>query len=74
MSTDSGESDSNPSDQVDDDGNDDNDGDDDNLDDNDDNDDNNYYDDDNDRRRTGKNLLFYQNMNISSVYILYVLH
>lgn len=47
MSTDSGESDSNPSDQAEDEGNNDDDGDDDNMDDNDDNDDNNYEDDDN---------------------------
>ncbi|KAJ8914753.1 hypothetical protein NQ315_013256 [Exocentrus adspersus] len=60
MSTDSGESDSNPSDQVDDEGNDDNEGDDDNIDDAEENEDNNYDDDDdnNDRdRRIGSELL-----------------
>ncbi|KAJ8983063.1 hypothetical protein NQ317_007105 [Molorchus minor] len=59
MSTDSGESDSNPSDQVDDEGNDDNEGDDDNLDDAEENEDNNYDDDDNHERerRRGSELL-----------------
>nr|XP_023021300.1 E3 ubiquitin-protein ligase HUWE1-like [Leptinotarsa decemlineata] len=61
MSTDSGESDSNPSDQVDDEGNDDNEGDDDNIDDTEENEDNNYDDDDSnerDRRRVpGSDLL-----------------
>ncbi|CAH0561864.1 unnamed protein product [Brassicogethes aeneus] len=46
MSTDSGESDSNPSDQVEDEDNEDGDGDDDNIDEGDDNEDNNYDDDD----------------------------
>ncbi|XP_056645575.1 E3 ubiquitin-protein ligase HUWE1 isoform X1 [Diorhabda sublineata] len=50
MSTDSGESDSNPSDQVDDEGNDDNEGDDDNIDDTEENEDNNYDEDDNNER------------------------
>ncbi|KAG5895091.1 hypothetical protein JTB14_023265 [Gonioctena quinquepunctata] len=58
MSTDSGESDSNPSDQVDDEGNDDNEGDDDNIDDAEENEDNNYDDDNNEReRRRGSELL-----------------
>lgn len=59
MSTDSGESDSNPSDQVDDEGNDDNEGDDDNIDDTEENEDNNYDDDDNNdrERRRGSELL-----------------
>ncbi|XP_060516281.1 E3 ubiquitin-protein ligase HUWE1 isoform X2 [Cylas formicarius] len=56
MSTDSGESDSNPSDQAEDEGNDDNEADDDNMEDNDDNDDTNYEDDDNNEteRRPGR--------------------
>ncbi|XP_076261399.1 HECT, UBA and WWE domain containing E3 ubiquitin protein ligase 1 isoform X2 [Rhynchophorus ferrugineus] len=55
MSTDSGESDSNPSDQAEDEGNNDEDGDEDNIDDNDDNDENNYEDDDNnDGERRGR--------------------
>lgn len=57
MSTDSGESDSNPSDQVEDEDNDDNDGDDDNIDEGDDNDDNNYDDEENTERRRGEELL-----------------
>ncbi|CAH1960706.1 unnamed protein product [Acanthoscelides obtectus] len=51
MSTDSGESDSNPSDQVDDEGNDDNEGDDDNMDDTEENEDTNYDDENNERER-----------------------
>lgn len=47
MSTDSGESDSNPSDQAEDEGNNDEDGDEDNIDDNEDNEDNNYEDEEN---------------------------
>ncbi|CAH1153351.1 unnamed protein product [Phaedon cochleariae] len=59
MSTDSGESDSNPSDQVDDDGNEENEVDDDNIDDTEENEDNNYEDDDNNdrERRRGSELL-----------------
>ncbi|KAJ8947109.1 hypothetical protein NQ318_002468 [Aromia moschata] len=57
MSTDSGESDSNPSDQVDDEGNDDNEGDDDNIDDTEENEDNNYDDDDNNERDRRRGLL-----------------
>lgn len=61
MSTDSGESDSNPSDQVDDEGNDENE-DDDNIDDTEENEDNNYDDDGNESRgrRRGK-LIFILN-------------
>ncbi|XP_028140389.1 E3 ubiquitin-protein ligase HUWE1 isoform X3 [Diabrotica virgifera virgifera] len=54
MSTDSGESDSNPSDQVDDEGNDDNEADDENIEDGEENEENNYDEDDtNDRGRRG---------------------
>lgn len=54
MSTDSGESDSNPSDQVDDEGNDDNEGDDDTEE----NEDNNYDEDDTNERDRRRGIVF----------------